>query len=202
MNKVAKVFIVTSNLSSATDTREESMANLAKYILETCQAKELSVDLLNLDEGIPDNFFHATSEKDSIIIEYQIRFQRADLVIFIYPIKLGHVPSKIKYFVESVFSRGFAYKIIKGQIHGNFTDKSIWSVAITDLPSWKVNTIWGNGHTNWWKRVVKEYSGSEIKNWVIPNWRSIPEEKIMSWKEYFAKLISNLNSNQNLLDLI
>jgi putative NADPH-quinone reductase len=202
MNKVAKVFIVTSDLSTATDSREKNMADLAKTVLESCQAQEFTVDLLNLDQDTPSNFFQAT-EKDSIIIEYQIRFQRADLVIFIYPIKLGQVPSKVKYFLESILSRGFSYKVVRGQIQGLFDEKEIWSISITDLPSWKVNTIWGNGHKNWWQRIVKEYSGSTVKTWVLSNWRSVSEDNILTWKEKFNKIITNLNnSNNNLFDLI
>jgi putative NADPH-quinone reductase len=203
MNKVAKVFIVTSDLSTATDSREKSMADLAKTVLESCQAQELSVDLLNLDQDTPSNFFQAT-KKDSIIIEYQIRFQRADLVIFIYPIKLGQVPSRVKFFLESILSRGFSYKVVRGQIQGLFDEKEIWAISITDLPSWKVNTIWGNGHKNWWQRVVKEYSGSTVKTWVLSNWRSVSEDNIITWKEKFNKIITNLNNNNNnnLFDLI
>lgn len=202
MNKVAKVFIVTSDLSTATDSREKNMADLAKTVLESCQAKEFTVDLLNLDQDTPSNFYQAT-EKDSIIIEYQIRFQRADLVIFIYPIKLGQVPSKVKYFLESILTRGFSYKVVRGQIQGSFDEKEIWSISMTDLPSWKVNTIWGNGHKNWWQRVVKEYSGSTVKTWVLSNWRSVSEDNILTWKEKFNKIINNLNnSNNNLFDLI
>lgn len=202
MNKVAKVFIITSDLSTATDSREKNMADLAKTVLESCQAKEFTVDLLNLDQDTPANFYQAT-EKDSIIIEYQIRFQRADLVIFIYPIKLGQVPSKVKYFLESILTRGFSYKVVRGQIQGSFDEKEIWSISMTDLPSWKVNTIWGNGHKNWWQRVVKEYSGSTVKTWVLSNWRSVSEDNILTWKEKFNKIITNLNnSNNNLFDLI
>ena len=178
------------------------MADLAKTVLESCQAQEFTVDLLNLDQDTPSNFYQAT-EKDSIIIEYQIRFQRADLVIFIYPIKLGQVPSKVKYFLESILSRGFSYKVVRGQIQGLFDEKEIWSISITDLPIWKVNTIWGNGHKNWWQRIVKEYSGSTVKTWVLSNWRSVSEDSILTWKEKFNKIITNLNnSNNNLFDLI
>jgi len=202
MNKVAKVFIVTSDLSSVTDSREKNMADLAKTVLESCQAKEFTVDLLNLDIDTPANFYQAT-EKDSIIIEYQIRFQRADLVIFIYPVKLGQAPSKVKYFLESILTRGFSYKVVRGQIQGLFDEKEIWSISMTDLPSWKVNTVWGNGHKNWWQRVVKEYSGSTVKTWVLSSWRSVSEDSILTWKEKFNKIITNLNtSNNNLFDLI
>lgn len=202
MNKVARVLIVTSNLSSASDMREKGMANLAKSILESCQAADLNVDLLNLDSDVPENFFQEVNNRDSIVIEYQIRFQRADLIIFIYPIKLGQVPSKIKYFLELILARGFSYNIMRNQIEGLFPDKAMWSIAITDLPAWKVNTVWGNGHTNWWKRIVREYSGSKIKTWILPNWRSISEDKIISWQVKFSKIITDLNNNQNLLELI
>lgn len=202
MNKVGKVFIVTANLNIVTDAREQKMAGLLKNILEDFQSNEFSVDLLNLDDETADSFFKAISPKDSIIIEYQIRFQRADLIIFVYPINLGQTPSKIKFFLESVLTRGFSYKIVQGQIQGMFSKKTIWSIGFTDLPAWRVNTLWGNGHLNWWKRVVKEYSGSSVKTWLISNWRSLSEKDIKNWRDKFNKIISNLNIKQNLLDLI
>lgn len=202
MNKVAKVFIVTSNLSSAADIREKGMIDFAKGILESCQAKDLSIDLLNLDSDTSEKFFQEVTSRDSIVIEYQIRFQRADLIIFIYPMKLGQVPSKIKYFLELVLARGFSYNVMRSQIEGLFPDKAIWSIAITDLPAWKVNTLWGNSHTNWWRRIIREYSGSKIKSWTIPNWRSISKDQIVSWQTKFGKIITDLNNNQNLLELI
>ncbi len=202
MNKVGKVFIVTVNLNTASNSREEEMTDLVKDILEDFQLNEFNVDLLNLDEDVSDSFFQATTPKDSTIIEYQIRFQRADLIIFIYPISLGQVPSKIKYFLESVLTRGFSYKVVQGQIKGVFNEKIIWSIGFTDLPNWKVNTIWGNSHLNWWNRVVKEYSGSKVKTWLIANWRSLSSKDIQNWRAKFNKTIGNINTKQNLLDLI
>lgn len=106
-----------------------------------------------------DNKKRSDLSHDSETENYRNLIQKAQHLIFIYPIWWYGPPAIVKGFLDRVFVAGFAYSNKKKLRRGMLGDKTAWIVYTIDSPSWFVKIFRRNMEWKVMKKAVLEYCG-------------------------------------------
>lgn len=199
--KITRVLIVLANPLSESDQRANIVNNLCRTYAETCQANNLEVDILDLYSDEEFDPVHDLDEKDTKVIEYQIRVRKAQLVVFFHPVWWLTVPAVLKGFLDKVFVSGFAYRIQNKVPVGLLDDKEALVIGISDKPVWQLKYIYGGVLWNFWKKGILDYCGLKNRLFVFGEFRSVSSQTIDKWHEKVKSLADKINSRESLLDL-
>lgn len=199
--KISRVLVVLANSVSESDIRANVVNSLCKSFAEACQTKGIEVDLIDLYKDEDFDPVHYLNEKDTKVLEYQIRLKKAQLIVFFHPVWWLSVPAILKGFLDKVLVNNFAFQNRGKTVKGLLGDKQAIVFAVSEKPSWQIDYIYGNVLKNFWSKGVLEYCG--IKNTVrtFGNFRAVSEEEIKKWQIKVEKIALNLgNKNTNNLD--
>lgn len=189
------------------DEKKSGMvAELCKDYIEACTTRGLEVDLINLyDDGESGEFspLYYPGEKDTKVLEYQIRIKEADLVTFFCPVWWGSVPAILKSFIEKVFVSGFAYHFISKMKKGLLEGKKMRVYAF-DSESFFVNRLLRNNSVKlFWDRGVFPSTGVSGKVNLFTSVDGLNEKELAKLKEKIKKsAIKDIGKNEKLIDLL
>lgn len=200
---VERVLVILAN----PDNKESNLklvTKMCKNFGEACQTKGLSVDLIDLYKDVENQDFNPLyypGQKDTKVIEYQIRIKKADLVVFFYPIWWNSMPAVLKAFTEKVFIPGFAYQKQKGNLHGLLGDKNFLVMAFSKEPSWQNKFIFRNSLETFWTRGLLQTAGAKGKFKLFSKISKIDRNKEEKMKKKVEKTIEKMNTKNSVLDL-
>jgi len=112
---------------AVTHTYAETLAQLG-HLQETCDLYRMGFDPV-----LPASEL-AAAPSDAAVRQAQDRVRAADAIAFIYPLWWLSMPAMLKGYVDRVFSRGFAYEMVKGTVHGLLTRKKAVLITISGAP--------------------------------------------------------------------
>jgi NAD(P)H dehydrogenase (quinone) len=204
MAKYTRILIVLANPLSP-EKRLNFTTDLCRTFVETILKENVVVDLIDLYRDFETKDFspvYYPGEKDSQAANYQVRIQRAEVVVFFHPVWLGTVPAMMKGFVEKVFTAGFAYKTTKNRDHSLLDEKKALVIATGEEPQWKQNLYFGNSLSYFWQRAVGKLSGMKTKVMYLGDLGTFTQKKSDILKQKIVKIAQRLNAKESLLDYI
>lgn len=161
------------------------------------------VDLVDLyeDEFQPvlskSDLYHASKGEavDSQIISYQKRFEKAEHVIFIFPIWYESMPAIMKGFLDRVFSNGWAYKSVPGKSmpEGQLKHLKATVVSTMGAPGFIYKLFLNNALEGVLIKGALKFSGIKNVRWhKISNIQKLSDASRKKWltniEEYSQKL--------------
>ena len=130
--------------------------------------KSVSVDVLDLykDNFNPALIFNSEIKrrdmhKDPELEIYRQKIQKADTIIFIYPIWWGRPPAMLLGFFDRVLASGYAYSHVAGKImpEGLLKNKRVICVSTMKGPTGYPALILNNAHKVLMKKAVFNFVG-------------------------------------------
>jgi len=197
---ISRVMVILANPASETDQRSNLINNLCKTYSEACQNTGLEVDFLDLYKDEEFDPVHNLDERDTKVLEYQIRLRKAQMIVFFHPVWWQSVPALLKGFLDKVLISGFGYRYSNKVVQGLLEDKQAIVVATSEQPVWQLRYIYGNILENFWQKVVLGYCGVKSKIFVFGNFRSVPDSEIEKWHKKMENLAKKINTKESALD--
>ncbi len=198
--KVSRILVVLANPYNDLDQRGNFINNACKDFIESCQNSGVEVDVLDLYNDKEFNPI-STEEKDTKVIEYQIRIKKSQVIVFFHIVWWLTVPAILKGFIDKVFVSGFGYRTINKITKGLLNDKKVIVFAASEKPNWQINYIYGNVLRNFWQKGVLDYCGIQNKLYLFGNFRSVSDETINKWHKKIIDIAVRVSENRNILDL-
>ena len=203
VEKIRKVMVVIASPEPENDKRSNIVTDISKTFIENCLALGLDVDVLDLYQDTEFNPIENLVDKDTKVMEYQIRLKKAQLLVFFHPIWWQTVPAVLKGYIDKVFLPGFAFRKYNGVPIGLLDNKKSLVFAFTDKPLWQVRYVYGNVINNFWKKGILEYSGiKDNQVYLFGEFRSATEKTIQKWHKKTEDIVKKLNYNKpDIIDL-
>lgn len=176
---IANAYVASATQSGATvEVIDLARSNIA----------ELPVDRAVLKvNGIDD-----TARLGSELHEFALKVQRADHLVFVYPVWWGTYPAVLKVFFDRVFLAGFVFKNKSGPSWDKFlTGKTARIFVTMDAPKW-FDRVWYRGASlASLKRAILWYCGVKtVGATVFDRLRFSDAEKRAAWLNRTAVLAS------------
>lgn len=185
------------------DLRSETINSLCKNFVEACQKRNVVVDMIDLYKEMDFDpvFFPEVSDTKSL--EYQIRFKKADTVVFFYPIWWGTLPAILKGFLDKVLTSDFAYKEEKGVTKGLLDKKKIMVFTTSEKPTWQHTLVYANINKVFWKRIICDTCDLNLVEYKeFGGIRTTTNEEIEKWNSKIKKIAEGLDRANKFLDNI
>jgi NAD(P)H dehydrogenase (quinone) len=195
--KISRVLVVLASSVSESDIRANVVNNLCKSFAEACQTKDIEVDLIDLYKDDDFNPIYHLDEKDTKVLEYQIRLKKAQLIVFFHPVWWLSVPAILKGFLDKVLVNGFSFQNRGKTVKGLLGDKKAIVFAVSDKPVWQLKYIHGNIINNFWKKGVLDYCGIKNSVQIFGSFRAVSEEEIEKWQTKVENIALNLNNKES-----
>jgi putative NADPH-quinone reductase len=198
---VSNILLILASPIDPKDKRLNEIGNLTQTFVQTVSSKGIVVDSIDL---FAQTDFQASSYydiNDSKILEFQIRLNKADMVVFFHPVWLDGVPSRLKGWLENVLSSGYAYKTENKLPIGLLDTKKSIVFSFDDKPSWQSKAVYGNQLENFWYKSIFSLSGIDGKLYNFDQFRSANDKDIAKWKSKITKIADNIKTKPSLLDL-
>lgn len=121
---------------------------ILEHVQKGLEETNHSVTLLDLykEQFDPVLVFNEEKKRRDLLNEeetkrYRELVQKADILLFIYPIWWWGMPAILKGFIDRIFVAGFAYKYEGSLPKGLFKGKKAWVINTLDSPLWYVLII-------------------------------------------------------------
>jgi len=197
----SKVLIILASPNYDQDLRSETINSLCKTFVEVCQQRNVVVDFIDLYKEMDFDPVFFPEKQDTKALEYQIRFKKADTIVFFYPIWWGTVPAILKGFLDKILVSGFAYKEEKTGTKGLMDKKKIMVFSTSEKPLWEHRLVYGNINKVFWKRVICDTCDISLFQYKeFGAIRNVKSEEIDKWKAQMKKIASSLDRANKFLD--
>lgn len=205
MALISKVLIVLASPEYSNDNRGNYIIQTCKEFMEILQNKGINVDLIDLYRDYTDDEFNpiaGDNQKETKVLEYQVRIRKAEVIIFFHPVWQGFLPAILKGFLEKVFVSGFAFANQKNTAQPFLEGKKSLVFAFSERSGLDHRIIYGNMIQNFWQRSILKPSGITGKYNFYGNMRSLSDAKLQLQTNKILQFANKLNSKDSLLDLI
>ncbi|AIW84281.1 NAD(P)H dehydrogenase (Quinone) [Bacillus mycoides] len=163
---------------------------ILEHVQKGLEETNHSVTLLDLykEQFDPVLVFNGEKKRRDLLNEeetkrYRELVQKADILLFIYPIWWWSMPAILKGFIDRIFIAGFAYKYEGSLPKGLFKGKKAWVINTLDSPLWYVVALLYRS-ADWimMKRGVLRFCGiRDIKRSVFQSVKTSKLEKREKW---------------------
>lgn len=190
-------------LASPIDPLDQRLNLINKYcqsFAQICTNSGINVDIIDLYNEKEVNLSDYLEKDNSKVLEYQIRVNKADQVVFFHSVMLDGVPSVLKGFLENVFCTGFAYKIERQLVIGLLCKKAI-VFAFDEKSLWDSKILLGDQLTHFWNKSVFDITGLAGKLNIFYKFRTLNNEALDKVKIRIDKVADQIPTKAKLLDL-
>jgi putative NADPH-quinone reductase len=205
MATISKVLVVLASPEFANDQRGNYVIDICKQFVETLQTSGLNVDVIDLYKDYEAEEFDPItfeSQKETKILEYQVRIRKAEVIIFFHPVWQGFLPAILKGFTEKVFTTGFAFSSQKNPIQAFLEGKRSLVFSFSEKSKLDQRIIHGNMVEKFWLRSIFRPSGIAGKCHFYGDLRSLSETQLNQQTDKILKIAQRFTSSTNILDLI
>ncbi|MED1059197.1 NAD(P)H-dependent oxidoreductase [Bacillus mycoides] len=162
---------------------------ILEHVQKGLEETNHSVTLLDLykEQFDPVLVFNGEKKRRDLLNEeetkrYRELVQKADILLFIYPIWWWSMPAILKGFIDRIFIAGFAYKYEGSLPKGLFKGKKAWVINTLDSPLWYVALLYRSADWIMMKRGVLRFCGiRDIKRSVFQSVKTSKLEKREKW---------------------
>ncbi|MED0961100.1 NAD(P)H-dependent oxidoreductase [Bacillus paramycoides] len=168
-------------------------ASILEHVQKGLQETNHSVTLLDLykEQFDPVLVFNEEKKRRDLLHEeeterYRELVQKADTLLFIYPIWWWGMPAILKGFIDRVFVAGFAYKYEGALPKGLFKGKKAWVINTLDSPLWYVALLYRSADWIMMKRGVLRFCG--IRNIKRSVFQSVKTSKVTKREKWLLQI--------------
>ncbi len=124
------------------------------------EVKEINIRELNFNPNLQYGYRKRT-ELEPDLLDAQDKINRADHLVWIYPVWWGSVPAIMKGFLDRVLLPGFAFKKREGSVWWDkyFIGKTAHIISTMDQPAWYYKLIYRQPSNFAMKKLVMEFCG-------------------------------------------
>lgn len=198
---VSNVLLVLASPFDDNDKRLNQIGNLCHYFGEQIISKGVNVDSLDLykeKEFLSGEYLDSNASK---VLEYQIRINKADMIVIFHPVWLDSVPAVLKGWLENVLTNNFAYRTenrLPVQLLGS---KKCLVVAFDERQKFQSQVLFGNQLENFWDKTIFGLTGLQGKTNVFYGLRSANDKDLENWKQKISTLAHRIKIKPSILDL-
>jgi putative NADPH-quinone reductase len=199
-NYISNILVVFACPSDDSDKRLGEISKLCKLFNQNCTSRGLNVDLIDLyneKEFLAKDYL---PPNDSKVLEYQIRINRADLVVFFHPVWLDTVPAVLKGFLENVLTNGFAYQNTNRLPQGLLSAKKSLVFAFDTKSGFDSSFIFGNQLYHFWTKSIFHLTGMKGRLFIVNDFRSANSKTVQNWQNKILKVANNLKVKPSVID--
>jgi putative NADPH-quinone reductase len=194
------ILIILASPKTESDQRMDFVYDVTKKIANDLNTKNVNVSAIDL---CSDKEFLASDylkSSDSKVIEYQIKINKADLLIFFTPIMNDAIPSILKGFIDNIFVQGFAINYENKLTVGKMQDKELLVFAFDNRPKWESMFIFGDQVSNFFNKTVRITFGfKKVDLFHVFNFRSMPKQSLVKLEQKIISKINKLNIDSKTL---
>ncbi|MGN4425226.1 NAD(P)H-dependent oxidoreductase [Bacillus cereus group sp. MYBK30-1] len=168
-------------------------ASILEHVQKGLQETNHSVTLLDLykEQFDPVLVFNEEKKRRDLLYEeeterYRELVQKADTLLFIYPIWWWGMPAILKGFIDRIFVAGFAYKYEGALPKGLFKGKKAWVINTLDSPLWYVALLYRSADWIMMKRGVLRFCG--IRNIKRSVFQSVKTSKVTKREKWLLQI--------------
>ncbi|PFM62808.1 NADPH dehydrogenase [Bacillus cereus] len=168
-------------------------ASILEHVQKGLQETNHSVTLLDLykEQFDPVLVFNEEKKRRDLLHEeetkrYRELVQKADTLLFIYPIWWWGMPAILKGFIDRIFVAGFAYKYEGVLPKGLFKGKKAWVINTLDSPLWYVALLYRSADWIMMKRGVLRFCG--IRNIKRSVFQSVKTSKVTKREKWLLQI--------------
>lgn len=168
-------------------------AAILEHVQKGLQGTNHSVTLLDLykEQFDPVLVFNEEKKRRDLLHEeetkrYRELVQKADTLLFIYPIWWWGMPAILKGCIDRVFVAGFAYKYEGALPKGLFKGKKAWVINTLDSPLWYVALLYRSADWIMMKRGVLRFCG--IRNIKRSVFQSVKTSKVTKREKWLLQI--------------
>ncbi|CAM4007121.1 NAD(P)H-dependent oxidoreductase [Bacillus paramycoides] len=168
-------------------------ASILEHVQKGLQETNHSVTLLDLfkEQFDPVLVFNEEKKRRDLLHEeetkrYRELVQKADTLLFIYPIWWWGMPAILKGFINRIFVAGFAYKYEGALPKGLFKGKKAWVINTLDSPLWYVALLYRSADWIMMKRGVLRFCG--IRNIKRSVFQSVKTSKVTKRERWLLQI--------------
>ncbi|MGG0458400.1 NAD(P)H-dependent oxidoreductase [Bacillus mycoides] len=162
---------------------------ILEHVQKGLEETNHSVTLLDLykEQFDPVLVFNGEKKRRDLLNEeetkrYRELVQKADILLFIYPIWWWSMPAILKGFIDRIFIAGFAYKYEGALLKGLLKGKKAWVINTLDSPLWYVSLLYRSADWIMMKRGVLRFCGiRDIKRSTFQSVKTSKLEKREKW---------------------
>ncbi|MED1557099.1 NAD(P)H-dependent oxidoreductase [Bacillus paramycoides] len=168
-------------------------ASILEHVQKGLQETNHSVTLLDLykEQFDPVLVFNEEKKRRDLLHEeetkrYRELVQKADTLLFIYPIWWWGMPAILKGFIDRIFVAGFAYKYEGALPKGLFKGKKAWVINTLDSSLWYVALLYRSADWIMMKRGVLRFCG--IRNIKRSVFQSVKTSKVTKREKWLLQI--------------
>ncbi|KZD31760.1 NADPH dehydrogenase [Bacillus cereus] len=166
---------------------------ILEHVQKGLEETNHSVTLLDLykEQFDPVLVFNEEKKRRDLLNEeetkrYRELVQKADILLFIYPIWWWGMPAILKGFIDRIFVAGFAYKYEGSLPKGLFKGKKAWVINTLDSPLWYVALLYRSADWIMMKRGVLRFCG--IGNIKRSTFQSVKTSKVTKREKWLLQI--------------
>lgn len=197
---VSNLLIVLASPVDPNDQRLNLINKYCKSFAQICTNNGINVDIIDLYNEHEANVCDYLRSDDSKVLEYQIRINKCEQIVFFHPVMLDGVPSILKGFLENVFCAGFAYKVER-QLNIGLLNKKATVFAFDEKSIWKSKVLSGDQLFNFWNKSIFDQTNLQGKLNVYYKFRSLNNEALDKMKNKIDIAADQIESKGKTLGL-
>jgi NAD(P)H dehydrogenase (quinone) len=163
-----KILIIIAN--PRVDSFSFAMANKYKELATEKGCEIETIDLYRSKYQQPF-YSYEIANKPKITPEteyFQHKISQADELVFVFPYWWGSMPAILKNFIDSNFSRGFAFEYVNSRPKGLLTNKKVTIFTTTGAPSFFYRITGANRRLKkMFQKQIIEFCGMKLKSFNI-----------------------------------
>ena len=198
---ISNILLVLASPIQDNDKRLTEIAGLCSYFGSQCASKGVNVDFLDLykeKEFLAGNYLDSN---DSKVLEYQIRLNKADMIVVFHPVWFETVPAILKGWLENILTTNFAFRTENRLDIPMLTHKKMLIVAFDEKNSFQSKVLFGNQLQNFWYKSIFDLTGISGKLETFYSFRSASDKDISSWKDRITILSNRIKIKPTILDI-
>jgi len=166
---------------------------ILEHVQKGLEETNHSVTLLDLykEQFDPVLVFNGEKKRRDLLNEeetkrYRELVQKADSLLFIYPIWWWSMPAILKGFIDRIFIAGFAYKYEGALPKGLLKGKKAWVINTLDSPLWYVSLLYRSADWIMMKRGVLRFCG--IRDIKRSAFQSVKTSKVTKREKWLLQI--------------
>jgi NAD(P)H dehydrogenase (quinone) len=200
-NYVSNILLVLASPFDENDKRLNEIGNLCHFFGEQVVSRGVSIDTLDLykeKEFLSGEYLDSNASK---VLEYQIRINKADMIVIFHPVWFDSVPAVLKGWLENVMTNNFAYRTESRLPIPLLTQKNCLVVAFDERQKFQSQVLFGNQLDNFWNKTIFNLTGLSGKLHTFYTFRSATEKDLDSWRQKISQLAERIRIKPSVLDL-
>ncbi len=188
------ILIILTSPKTESDQRLDFIFDLTKKIANEMNSKNVNVNAIDLCNETEFDSGAYLKPTDSKVIEYQIKINKADLIMIFTPIINDTIPANLKGFIDNTLVQGFAINYENKLTVGKMQDKDLLVFAFDNRPMWQTKFIFGDQVNNFFNKTIKLTFGfGKVNVNSFENFRSISKEQLTNVESKVVKICEKLN---------